>query len=454
VDSRSVPGADAAPRQGNRHRKKSSHVHLNLPQQPDFVAELAAVPEDKREVIPDNDPRRRSRFGLRRMFARDPKKHERAASPLELFFDLVFAAAVGIASETLFDMEESATLLRSTAAFLMVFFTIWLAWDSYTWFSSAFDTDDWLYRVCTFVQMAGVLVLAAGIEPAMRDFDFGVGTVGYVVMRLAMVFQWLRAAVSSPWYREPALKQAAAMTIVQILWVARWLWFDDGIWLFVSFVALAALEIAIPYLAQAGTKIPWHPHHVAERYSLFTLIVLGESIIASANAMIEAIHATEDIRPLILISVSDLVIAAGMWWVYFSRYQRSDIQTFRRAHVFGYVHYVIYVSIAAFSAGLELLISSVEESIHLSPTWIAATVSAPVTVFLITVWSSFLRKHLSTGCQIGFWTGILVVGLSPLAQAEIIVTAVGVMISVVFVEVSRVAEFAAETRKQTKKQAK
>ncbi|MDR0990649.1 MAG: low temperature requirement protein A, partial [Propionibacteriaceae bacterium] len=222
MDSQAA-GSDSPQRPGQSLLKR-----LKLPETPDYVAELAAIPREHRRVMPDNDPRRQSRFGLRRMFARDPTKHDRAATPLELFFDLVFAAAVGIAASTLFDLEETGHFGQATAAFLMVFFSIWLAWDSYTWFASAFDTDDWLYRLCTFVQMAGALVLAAGVKPAMEDFDFAVTTIGYVIMRLALVFQWLRAAVASPWFRPVALKQAVGITIVQVLWVARWAFIEHG----------------------------------------------------------------------------------------------------------------------------------------------------------------------------------------------------------------------------------
>ena len=78
---------------------------------------------------------------------------------------------------------------------------IWWAWINFTWFATSFDTDDWLYRVMTFVQMAGVLVLAAGVHGVMTDGDFRIPVAGYVVMRLALVGQWLRVAVSSPRYR-------------------------------------------------------------------------------------------------------------------------------------------------------------------------------------------------------------------------------------------------------------
>ena len=75
-------------------------------------------------------------------------------------------------------MIVEGQLGEAVVSYLMVFFAIWWAWMNFSWFASAFDTDDWLYRVTTIVQMAGVLVLAAGVHDAMVDQDFTHGDVG------------------------------------------------------------------------------------------------------------------------------------------------------------------------------------------------------------------------------------------------------------------------------------
>ncbi|NEM60364.1 low temperature requirement protein A, partial [Escherichia coli] len=130
-------------------------------------------------------------------------------------------------------------------SYLMVFFAIWWAWMNFTWFASAFDTDDWLYRVHTIVQMAGVLVLAAAVHAAMVDFDFLVVTWGYVIMRLALVAQWLRAAASDPSMRRAALRFAVGIAVVQVFWVAR-MYVLDGEAQFWSFFVLVAAELLVP----------------------------------------------------------------------------------------------------------------------------------------------------------------------------------------------------------------
>src|SRR6187431_651600 len=134
------------------------------------------------------------RFHLHPMRPRDPSEPGRSASPLELFFDLVFVVAVSIAASNLHHALSAEHFWDGVTSYLLVFFAIWWAWMNFTWFATSFATDDWLYRLLTVVQMAGVLVLAAGIQPAFDDANFAVLVYGYVVMRVAMVLQWLRAS--------------------------------------------------------------------------------------------------------------------------------------------------------------------------------------------------------------------------------------------------------------------
>ena len=98
----------------------------------------------------------------RRMVARDPGQVHRASTPLELLFDLCFVVAVSQAAAQLAHGVEDDHMGPALLGYAMVFFGIWWAWMNFTWFASAYDTDDVPYRLLTLVQMAGALVLAAG----------------------------------------------------------------------------------------------------------------------------------------------------------------------------------------------------------------------------------------------------------------------------------------------------
>jgi low temperature requirement protein LtrA len=127
------------------------------------------------------------------MSSRDPAEDHRVSTPLELFFDLTFAVAVAQAANGLQEGLADGHVRNVLVGYPLVFFAIWWAWMNFTWFASAYDTDDVAYRVSVLVQMTGILILAAGIPRALDGFHFGVMVLGYVVIRLAMVALWLRA---------------------------------------------------------------------------------------------------------------------------------------------------------------------------------------------------------------------------------------------------------------------
>src|SRR3954469_17690649 len=155
------------------------------------------------------------------MTGRDLAEHERAATPLELLFDLTFVVAVALLAARFAHDVAGGHAAHGVGAYLMVFFAIWWAWMNFTWFASAYDTDDVPYRLLTLLQMGGVLVLAAGVPAAFDDGDFTAVTIGYVVMRVPMVAQWLRAAREDPAHRDVALRYAAGICVVQVGWVLR-----------------------------------------------------------------------------------------------------------------------------------------------------------------------------------------------------------------------------------------
>lgn len=356
------------------------------------------------------------------MRPRDPNEPHRAASPLELFFDLVFVVAVSIAAVQLHHSLTENHIADGLLSYLMVFFAIWWAWMNFTWFATSFDTDDWLYRVLTVLQMAGVLVLAAGIEPAFTDKNFLILVLGYIVMRTAMVAQWLRAS-RSPEHRKTALTYAAGIAGIQVLWVL-WLLLPNGAAQVVGFVVLAAAEISIPMIAERNGATPWHPHHITERYGLFTLILLGESLLASANAIIEALHDETALAPLISISILTLVVTAGLWWIYFWPPHHTAISGFGNTLKYGYTHYFIFAAAGAFSAGIEVEIDVLTEHSKLGDVAASFTVTVPIAVFVLGVWIVAIRRNADKVVNIAVPVAAVLVLLDPVVPIPITLTAV------------------------------
>ena len=127
-------------------------------------------------------PTLRAAHGLRPMRWRDPQEQGRVATPLELLFDLTFVVAFANAGNQMAHMVAAGHWAMGATGFVFVIFGITWAWINYAWFASAsaFDTDDWAYRLLTMVQMIGVVIFALGLAPFFHSLEGG-EHVGYEV---------------------------------------------------------------------------------------------------------------------------------------------------------------------------------------------------------------------------------------------------------------------------------
>lgn len=326
----------------------------------------------------------------RPMVARDATEPHRASTPLELFFDLCFVVAVAAAANQLHHAEGEAHIASGLPSYLMVFFAIWWAWMNVTWFASAYDTDDVTYRVAVLAMIAGALVLAAGVPRAFLDTDFGVVTLGYVVMRIPLVLLWLRAARHDPERRRTDQRMAAGVTMCQVGWLALLL--APPALKGIGFLLLVVAELAVPYLAERGTPTPWHPAHIAERYGLFTIIVLGESVLAGSIAIGAALD-LDQLGDVWGVALGSLLLVFAMWWKYFARPADDLLIDSRTAFRWGYGHFAVFASAAAVGAGIAVNVDAATGAGLLGERAAAATVTVPAAIYIATVWWLHLRPH-------------------------------------------------------------
>lgn len=335
---------------------------------------------------------------LRRMVGRDIGQGHRAATPLELLFDLTFVVAFGLAADQTAHLLAEGHVRPALLGFGFAMFAVVWAWINFTWFASAFDTDDWFYRITTFVQMIGVIVLALGLPVMFHSLDAGtlfdndIMVAGYVVMRVAMIAQWLRVAVQDPAHRRVALTYLAFVTASQAGWVGLLFLRETPWWIFLPATLITVfLDVGGVVIAErraGGT--PWHPHHIAERYGLLVIIALGEVIfgmIASVSAVIqEQSWSTE----AILLIVAGLALTFGMWWVYFILPSGEVLALHReRSFGWGYSHLLIFAAIAATGAGLHVAAYVLEGVAHISNQAAVLTVVVPEFVFIVALFGTY-----------------------------------------------------------------
>lgn len=327
-----------------------------------------------------------------RMSARAIDEPHRASSQLELLFDLTFVVAVAAVTAQLAHGIAEGHGLAGLVPFLQVFFAIWWAWMNFTWFASSYDTDDVPYRLLTMVQMAGALVLAAGVPAAAEHSDYGIITLGYLIMRVGLVAQWVRAGLEDPEGRRTALRYAAGISLLQVGWLLRLLLADTG---FLppaaqvpSFAALVVLELLVPRWAERVRSTNWHPHHIAERYGLFTIILLGESVLAASRGVEGALETGEISGPFLIIAGSGLVLLFALWWLYFLGPAGEGLSDRRhRSYLWGYGHYGIFAALAALGSGLEVAVEQSGHHVAASPMALGYAIAIPVGVYLALLWT-------------------------------------------------------------------
>ena len=329
---------------------------------------------------------------IRPMLPRDPSEGHRAATVLELFFDLVSVVAIAAAATGLHHAVAEGHAIQGAITYVMAFFAVWWAWMNYTWFASAYDNDDVGYRLLTLGMMIGALIMAAGIGALFKGLDLRLVVIGYVIMRLAMVWLWLRAARGDPARAAAARTYALGITLAQAYWIGIYLLGLPEAATIALFFLGVAIELAVPAMAERRSPTPWHRHHIIERYGLLNIIVLGETLLAASIALRDGMGGETD-AALVGYALCGAVIVFAMWWLYFAREEHLETSDLSRALLWGYGHYAIFAAGAAVGAGIAVEIEVATHHAHTTARAAHLSVAIPLAVYILGLWLIRDRYH-------------------------------------------------------------
>lgn len=376
------------------------------------------------------------------MLGRDRSEEHRASAPLELLYDLTVVVAISLAGSQLAHLMQAGHVLAGLGAFLLSMFAILWAWLNYSWFASAFDTDDWAMRLATLVQMVGVLVLGLGQAPLFHGLEEGrvdnaVLIAGYVVMRISMVFLWWRVARHSPQHRVTALAYIRFIVVAQAAWILLLVLDLPFVPAFVGVLIAFGMEIGGLWWAetrsgrrkpagsppQVGT--PWHPHHIADRYGGLTIITLGEVVLGTTTAIDALVSRQGWSVDAAVVAVAGVALAFGLWWCYFSM-PWGEVLAKRpeKGFGFGYGHYVLYVGIAAIGSGLHVAAYLIEGEAAIGELATVLTIAVPVAIVITAIfaYAHYLlpgREHFHWALGAAAWAVIVVAVAMSAAGAPI-----------------------------------
>jgi low temperature requirement protein LtrA len=281
---------------------------------------------------------------------------ERHATWTELFFDLVFVVAV---AQLAAGLQERVTV-AGAGAFVGLFVPVAWAWVNYAFVADLFDADEGLFRLVLLAATLGVAALAATI-PAAFDGHTAAFIIAWACLRADLVALYAWAWRSDPGLRPLVAPHAIGFGMGLAVWLSSLAFPAPGRYL--VWICALAIDLAtglVVYLRTA--EVPRHRSHMPERFGLFTLIVLGESIIAVSGGTAGSDWALDSAVTAAL----GFSLAAALWWLYFARFDErvfdwalaGGMNERRRSFAFGYGHLIVFPALAAIGVGVQLAIEA------------------------------------------------------------------------------------------------
>ncbi len=300
----------------------------------------------------------------------------RSATRLELFFDLALVLFVARCADVLAKDET----WHGAAVFAALLTVGWWAWASITLYANRFDTDDAVFRLLTLTAMAGVVAMAAAVDKVTESTGLWF-VLGYVLIRVVLVAGYARA-----WRHVPEARSTARLYLIgHGLGAAVWLvsLAVPGPARYVLWGVGVLADVVWPTAAaRLKDAVPLHLEHLPERFGLFVILVLGESV----AAVVTGLHDGGWKPAVVVTAITAFVVAAALWWIYFDlsggaakrRLATEGDVTKHGVHDFYvYVHLPLALSLAAVAVGLEhAVLHGADDHLSAGTRWVLGIATA------------------------------------------------------------------------------
>ncbi|NEQ74440.1 MAG: low temperature requirement protein A [Okeania sp. SIO2C9] len=276
---------------------------------------------------------------------------ERRATWLELFFDLVFVVAI---AQLAHNLHEDYSIV-GLAKLAVLFIPVWWCWIGATFYDTRFDNDGLVDRLITLVQMAIVAMMAANIHHALDSSAIGFA-LSYIAFRSVLICQYLHAGYHVPEARGLTNWYSLGFSSSIVLWLISL--FIPTPWRFLCWGVGLVIDFATPLTAgKKVVQVPPDLSHTTERIGLFTIIVLGESIVA----VVGGVSGIEWNLSSIIVALLGLSITFSFWWMYFDTIDNSPLYAMKQgkmniALTWLYSHLPLTIGLTATGVGVEKMI--------------------------------------------------------------------------------------------------
>ena len=293
----------------------------------------------------------------KRTFFQKPLIHDeeerslhRKVSWLELFFDLFFVVIIAQLSHKL----AAEPGIHGIKEFIMLFIPVWWVWIGNTFYNERFETEGFESRLFTLLLMfpvAGMAIFSYhGLTETYKGFAFS-----YAVARLIIIFMWFFGGLNNANFRPVSNRFILGFSISVVLVIFSV--YVGTEWNKILFGSALLIDLITPvFTLKHQARLPrLSTSKLPERFGLFVIIVLGETIVGVISGI--SAHSIINVD-LALLSVMGIIISFGFWWVYFDfiarRHSKKGIWW---SFTWSYLHLPLLMSIVAMGAGLLVSIS-------------------------------------------------------------------------------------------------
>lgn len=295
---------------------------------------------------------------------------DRRVTWLELFFDLVFVAAVAQVGTPLSAHYSFAEFGR----YALLLLVVWWAWHGYAVYATRFDSDDLTERGATALQMLAVIFMAANAEEGIDSESSAGFAAAYAVMRFILTGRYLRAS-QRPRARQLARDYAMGFGTAAALWLVSSV--VPAPWRYLCWAVALAFDLATERVASRHTlALPPHATHLPERFGLFTLILLGEAMVAVMKGIQ---HQPEWTVAAATTALSAVGLLCAVWWGYFEAAGAADHRHVRcaddcqRLAAWSQAHLPLYLGVALLGMGAEHAVAAGGwQTLHGEEVWLVA----------------------------------------------------------------------------------
>jgi low temperature requirement protein LtrA len=280
-------------------------------------------------------------------------EEDRRATAFELFFDLVFVAAVAQVATAL----SHQPTLTGLARFAFLYSVIAWAWGGFTFYANRFEDEDVVYRLLEALAMLTIAAFAVSVHSVMRGGHGSAAlALAYAANRLCLIALYARARhYATTAGRRLIDRYLLGLSLGATLWLVSIA--VPGPWRYWLWGLGFAAELATPVFAWRALGAPSiNVGHITDRYGGFFIIVLGESVVA----VVAGIAGTSFTAASATVAAAGFAIALCLWWIYFDLADTSVVGRGTLGLVYVYAHFPLLGGVAAAAAGIKIAITDAD----------------------------------------------------------------------------------------------